>query len=44
MTCGSDCMIFIYKASLEVNGVLQEEDNNNVVDDFLADVVLFPKK
>lgn len=45
ISTGSDCMTFIYETNLFVNGVKQEEDNGNMaVDDFLAEVVLYPKK
>lgn len=45
ISTGSDCMTFIYETNLIVNGVKQEEDNGNMaVDDFLAEVVLYPKK
>ncbi len=45
ISSGNDCMIFIYDSYLMLNGVRQEEDNGNAsVDDFLADVVLYPKQ
>jgi len=45
ISSGADCMTFIYQSGLLINGVRQEEDGgNNSVDDFLADVVLYPKK
>ena len=45
ISTGTDCMIFIYQSTLLLNGVKQDEDNgNSSVDDFLADVVLYPKK
>lgn len=45
ISTGADSMIFIYNSCLFVNGVKNDEDNgNSSVDDFLADVVLYPKK
>lgn len=45
ISTGADCMIFIYHSYLLINGVKQEEDNGSLsIDDFLAEVVLYPKK
>ena len=45
ISSGTDCMTFIYQLGVFINGVRQEQDGcNNSVDDFLADVVLYPKK
>lgn len=45
ISTGADCMIFIYHSHLLVNGLKQEEDSGSPsIDDFLAEVVLYPKK
>lgn len=43
ISTGADCLIFVYQTSLFENGIKQIEDVSSPVDDFLADVVLYPK-
>jgi hypothetical protein len=45
ITSGQDCMVLIFKAVHEIDGVIQDEEHTNItVDDFLADVVLINRK
>ena len=45
MTAGEDGVVMLWKIGHQIEGILQEQEQSNmIVDDFLADVVLINKK